>query len=355
MEKILIWNRNELERKITLDILRSGLDNSVEIQTAATADACIQMLRDKTVDLLLADIDRFDMVNCNLIMKAQSLAPDTPILITSAGNQEEIASSVWRLGAHDYLLKPYRPDWLVAAVNALIRHQETAPQSSTHWQQEHLSRLSDNLHRFQYKKCTNTAREYLDLLYESVDNRGELRRDITFFAEGIAKAGASFGPGVAGKLTECLEHFRSRFDWQDRKYDTFVFFVKMLDLIFDTLEQAQVYEIDGEQKILNFIDRNIKRGLSLDEVAEYANMSSCYFSKLFKRMTGKNYIAYVTDSRLEMAKQMLADTEMPVINIAYELSYSETHYFSKAFKKKLGLTPSEYRRTHSGFVKQGAV
>ena len=49
-------------------------------------------------------------------------------------------------------------------------------------------------------------------------------------------------------------------------------------------------------------------------------------------MTGKNYITYVTDSRIEMAKRMLVDTEMPVINIAYELSYNETNYFSKAFK-----------------------
>ena len=47
-----------------------------------------------------------------------------------------------------------------------------------------------------------------------------------------------------------------------------------------------------------------------------------------------------------MAKRMLVDTEMPVINIAYELSYNETNYFSKAFKKKVGVTPSEYRTAH---------
>lgn len=64
---------------------------------------------------------------------------------------------------------------------------------------------------------------------------------------------------------------------------------------------------------------------------------------------------YVTDSRIEMAKRMLVDTEMPVINIAYELSYNETNYFSKAFKKKVGVTPSEYRTAHSElFREQGA-
>lgn len=52
---------------------------------------------------------------------------------------------------------------------------------------------------------------------------------------------------------------------------------------------------------------------------------------------------------------MLDETEMPVINIAYELSYNETNYFSKAFKKKVGVTPSEYRSAHSElFREQGA-
>lgn len=74
-------------------------------------------------------------------------------------------------------------------------------------------------------------------------------------------------------------------------------------------------------------------------------MSSCYFSKFFKKMTGQNYIAYITDGKVELAKQMLLDTDLPVINISYELSYGETNYFSKAFKRKVGVTPTEFRES----------
>ena len=45
----------------------------------------------------------------------------------------------------------------------------------------------------------------------------------------------------------------------------------------------------------------------------------------------------------ELTEQMLLDTDMPVINISYELSYGETNYFSKAFKRKVGVTPTEFR------------
>ena len=72
-------------------------------------------------------------------------------------------------------------------------------------------------------------------------------------------------------------------------------------------------------------------------------MSSYYYSRVFKKMTGVNFITYVTDRKIEIAQDMLVETDMPVINIAYELSYNEPNYFSKAFKKKVGVTPTEYR------------
>ncbi len=75
-------------------------------------------------------------------------------------------------------------------------------------------------------------------------------------------------------------------------------------------------------------------------------MSSSYFSKFFKRITGVNFVTYMMDGRINAAKSMLTDTDMPVINIAYELSYSETNYSGKAFKKKVGLTTTEYREQH---------
>ena len=61
----------------------------------------------------------------------------------------------------------------------------------------------------------------------------------------------------------------------------------------------------------------------------------------------------MTDRKIEFAKDMLRSTDMPVINIAYELSYNETNYFSKAFKKKVGMTPVEYRERCAREAGQG--
>lgn len=343
MNRILVLNGNELERNITEEILKSGL-RTAEILLCETPEKALDLLRDGSVDLFIADIPYFDLMHSNMITMAKKLAPETPILVTSVGERSEISAHIWRLGVQDYLLKPYRPAWLLAAANALARGVSEAADGRELRRREHyLERVSEHIRSFQYKKCIEDAREYLDLLYEDVDNIGAIQANVVGFAEGLAKLGDALGSTAQWKLSGCLEHFRSRFDLQSQKHDTYATFEKMLDMIFETIEESKLYKVSDDQKILNYIDRNIKRGISLDKAAEYVNMSACYFSKFFKKITGENFITYVTDSKIEAAKKMLLDTDMPVINIAYELSYSETNYFSKAFKKKVGVTPTEYR------------
>ena len=174
MKQILVLIENELEQSITGDILRSGLGAEAEITLTAGAEQAIQQLQSGAVDLFIADVERFDVAHCNMVTTARKTAPDTPILVTSVGTQEEIAGYVWRLGVRDYLLKPYRPTWLLAAGRALVR-KERSGGCAADQQEIYLRRLTEHLQRFQYKKCTDAAREYLDLLYQSTDNKGVIR------------------------------------------------------------------------------------------------------------------------------------------------------------------------------------
>lgn len=91
MKQILVLIENELEQSITGDILRSGLGAEAEITLTAGAEQAIQQLQSGAVDLFIADVERFDVAHCNMVTTARKTAPDTPILVTSVGTQEEIA------------------------------------------------------------------------------------------------------------------------------------------------------------------------------------------------------------------------------------------------------------------------
>lgn len=346
MCRILILNENRMERENMRAILEKGLSRA-QILAAAAPGQALERMGEGPVRLFIADVPWFDADYCNMISAAKELAPDMPILVTSTGRRSDIVANVWRLGVQDYLLKPYRPEWLTAAAEVMI---QWSAKPAGEWEKEHreryLKQAAEHMQAFCYKKCINTTKDYLDSLYRETDDIDVIRFSVLSFGEGLARLGAPLGPSAQLKLSTLLERFRLRFDQQGRKHDSFLVFEKMWGAIFDAVDEDRGYRVSDEQRVLNYVDRNIKEGIGLDEAAEYANMSSSYFSKFFKRITGVNFITYMMDGKISAAKTMLTDTDMPVINIAYELSYSETNYFGKAFKKKVGLTPTEYREQH---------
>ena len=134
------------------------------------------------------------------------------------------------------------------------------------------------------------------------------------------------------------------------RYDLKIEIMKTIDKVFDRMLDNKETRKNNIEDILNYIDRNCYKDISLDQVGEYANMSSYYLSKIFKKETGVNFVTYLTERKIEIAKDMLANTDVPIINIALDLSYHEPNYFSKVFKKSTGMTPTEYRKERRGIA-----
>lgn len=84
--------------------------------------------------------------------------------------------------------------------------------------------------------------------------------------------------------------------------------------------------------------------LGVETVCEYLNVSSSYFSTAFKKATGKTFINYLTDYRMDVAVRMLDTSEYKSYEIAELVGYADPNYFSYAFKKKVGVSPSKYRK-----------
>ena len=96
---------------------------------------------------------------------------------------------------------------------------------------------------------------------------------------------------------------------------------------------------------VDFIDSHyMDEEISLNTVANVANVSSNHFSALFSQNMGQTFIEYLTTLRMNKAKELLRCTGMRSSEIAGEIGYKDAHYFSYLFKKTQGMTPSEYRK-----------
>lgn len=96
-----------------------------------------------------------------------------------------------------------------------------------------------------------------------------------------------------------------------------------------------------------FLESHYTDDISLEDMATQVNISPQYFSKLIKKTTGFNFIDWLSMLRVKKAKELLTNTNLTVKEVCFMVGYKDPNYFSRIFKKRLGITPSEYVRTSS--------
>lgn len=98
-------------------------------------------------------------------------------------------------------------------------------------------------------------------------------------------------------------------------------------------------------KSIEYIAEHYADEITCTKVAAHINFSPTYFSRLFKKETGRSYVEYVSFVRLQRAIALIRHSDSTLEQIAEELGFNTPNYFSNTFKKYVGLTPSEYRAT----------
>ncbi|WNR45974.1 helix-turn-helix domain-containing protein [Paenibacillus roseipurpureus] len=101
-------------------------------------------------------------------------------------------------------------------------------------------------------------------------------------------------------------------------------------------------------KVTAYIQSHYDQDISLQGCAEMAGVNPFHLSRLFKKVTGINFVDYVIDYRIQIAKELLADPKLLVQDIAEMLRYANVKGFIRVFKKVTGRTPGSYRRDPGG-------
>lgn len=99
--------------------------------------------------------------------------------------------------------------------------------------------------------------------------------------------------------------------------------------------------------IKDYIDRNYKKDISAKDVAGILGYSDVYFSKVFKQLFDDNFINYLTKIRIGRAKLLLKDISFNIKEVGKSVGYADSNYFTKVFKRSVGMSPSEYRSKHN--------
>jgi AraC-like DNA-binding protein len=101
---------------------------------------------------------------------------------------------------------------------------------------------------------------------------------------------------------------------------------------------------DALRRVLKFIDEQLQRDISLNEVAEAAFLSPNYLSQLLKKQTGMAFVEWLTVRRMERAQHLLSHTTERIFEVANAVGFADEAYFTRRFRQRFGQSPSEYRK-----------
>lgn len=345
MYRILIVEDEELERTSLKIFLEENLSDVRIVGEAKSGYEAMEYIDREDINVILVDINIPGVDGLEVVRYAREKLDKVIIIVTTAYNDFELAHKAIKLKVNDFLLKPIRKEVLIETVQAYeeeLNQQDSPGQSS-----KILVRLGNEIRKCSYKASVDLLKEYIDSIYQEFNDVNVISKKLQELAKMILKISEELGVNDGNELVVQTEKLKIKYLLYNNKHDAYNEVVKMIDILFDKVNVKGKISDDGMKVVVDYIERNIKKGISLEDVANHVNISTYYLSKIFKKEMGVNFITYITDRKMELAKEMLTTTDVPVLNIALDLAYNEANYFSKAFKKKTGYTPSEYREKFS--------
>lgn len=225
---------------------------------------------------------------------------------------------LWESTAHSHTDEFFFDDKRTASF-ALLLQQDEAYQAKN-W----LANLTQEIRKYPDTSVTYTKGIYLQL-YQTIQQVGKESGIPTFKQE-----------AAIGKYVERLYACQTLDDLDQLLNDE-------LDVLFDHLETRKGNSII--RHVTQFIERNYRnRQLSLAEISEYVGVTIPHLCFVFKEGTGVTIKHFLSEYRIDRAKELLANRDLKLFDIALQVGYGDGEYFSKIFKKVTGLQPSEYRK-----------
>lgn len=170
----------------------------------------------------------------------------------------------------------------------------------------------------------------------------------------------SIKPGVYSRIAERLDIFEEiianlecRFDMENLLYACSIFHHFLGSLRFinkfrhtpDTYSPKQSSPVDIVEAAIHYMNENISKRLTVEDIARYAGYSPTRFTALFRAKTNMAPIAYLNNLKIESACRLLLHTNLKINHICHKVGIHDQYYFSRLFSKIKGVSPAQYRNT----------
>ncbi|WP_378107390.1 response regulator [Cohnella cellulosilytica] len=372
------------------------------VAEADSGGAALPLLEKTKPDIILTDIRMPGMDGLEMAQQAVRLLPEVEIVFLTGFDEFAYAQRALKIGSADYVLKPTNPDELMQVVRRVsdkVRKRRAGNQverllSQTRFRDSGTIVAGKLFYDLLMDSAGDKERElFREILGEQAAGQGAYRvailepdrrsrgteeekrmaaaedrlyeTEFTFarvrdklavlLGEGapqeewpslVAALASSLGDaGLQAAWSEprhSLDELSSAYEEAERKLAAQAGAAPSPAARLTELPNIELLKSELRQTI-RYIEEHYQEDISLQEVAGSIPMSESNYSRLFKKQTGVSFVEYLTQLRMEKAKELLLRPDEKVYEIALAVGYQDSRYFSQIFRKYTGDTPSEYR------------
>lgn len=385
-------------------IIRRGLqtmlakDPSIEVVgEAEDGELALDLCKETKPEIAFIDINMPFLDGLSCIGQLKKMSPSTVVIVISGYDDFEFARKAIELGVFAYLLKPVKEtsffETLAEAKKALQKTQET--EEYLLWAKEQLAKNKEALVSYFLHALLSGSYEEEEILQEMKYLSIQVPEDFSLFLVNITQktllldesdwqdslvyfAAKDHALSLFPQGTLCYRNGSSEMvllsenlPLEERKNLLDALKVRLEKQLpselfsvstrgegylaiaekFASLEEelAQLKQlpktmVNAESYLAKHFWQN---SISLKEVADHVQVTSQHLSRLFKSSLNVTFVEHLTVLRVQMALELLKDSEKKIYEVAEEVGYSSQHYFCTAFKRVLHLSPQEYRKTQT--------
>lgn len=364
-------------------IVREGIKNKIDwsslglefVGEAADGEVALSSIEKVKPDIIMTDIKMPFMDGLELSRRVKEAFPETEIIILTGYADFEYAREGMKIGIAQYLTKPVKPDEITEALREVIKKLDDREETENKRREQMLQR-EERLKEYYASMNMPAAEETLDMNEIDIKQIDRVRLQEYLKLGDKSEADDFIAETMDGLTTSAMHSLIFRQYIIMDTYFCVCDFVEGLGEDRTRIEQPDAVsnamsDIEGAK---NYFTRIIKMALemrdnksfnkyedivsrtrsfvaehyndpdmSLNMAAEAVGFSPNHLSSVFSQQTGQTFIKYLTDYRMDKAKELLRCTPLRAIDIASQVGYEDSHYFSYLFKKHTGVTPSQFR------------
>jgi two-component system response regulator YesN len=384
-------------------IIREGIREAVDWQAlgmevvaeAEDGEEALELALKYSINILFVDLNMPIMNGITLIKHIRSNLPKCKIVIITGHDEFTYAQEAVRLNVSDYILKPANPAQLTGVLEKVRNELEDVTEH------EEFERMASN----QISKNIDILREQIvfDLIHGKLSEQEALQelQFLGFPAKSPEQVGIIQCPEYSANKDFLTEEDKQVFLntlknlildflepnekifiqdesgsvlillWDSIPEETFLSMgkrakedlnitihsclepiLKGITSILEaytkckhTMEQESAISPVVRRARAYIYEHFSESDLTLEKAAESLQVSSVYLSRIFKQELGISFVSFITILRIKKASSLLNSTELSILEIAEEVGYDTQHYFSTSFKKLMGVSPNQYRKT----------